>query len=102
MTAPAAHCEKCGARGRVKESDARADGQRRRRVHCTACPHRWTAINGEWPTRGRPRRQVRCVETGEVFPSADAAARAVFVVPKTVEKALTKGYRAGGYHWERV
>jgi hypothetical protein len=44
-------------------------------------------------------RKVRCVETGQVFNSAKAAAEWCGV---EVNRACSMGIRAGGYHWERV
>lgn len=48
------------------------------------------------PNPGRP---VRCIETGDIYPSAAAAGRAVYVVKETVHQAIRRGYRAGGYRW---
>lgn len=48
-----------------------------------------------------PPRPVRCVETGEVFPSIRAAARAVGVAcTSNISEAILKGRRAGGFHWQ--
>ena len=46
-------------------------------------------------------RQVRCVETGEVFPCAAEASRAIGLSKGAVTQAL-HGYvhTVGGYHWE--
>ena len=50
------------------------------------------------PSRYNPTR-VKCVETGNVYPSYRAAARAVFVDGSAVHAAALRGHRAGGYHW---
>jgi hypothetical protein len=49
-----------------------------------------------YPHRPRP---VRCLETGQVFPSLAAAARASFVVRQVIRKAIRTGGFAAGYHW---
>ena len=43
---------------------------------------------------------VRCVETGMVYRSITAAARAVHVHRSCIYYALYKRGRAAGYHWE--
>ena len=48
---------------------------------------------------GQPR-PVRCVETGETFPSAAAASRQVFVTPSAVRAAIYKNTPAAGRHWQ--
>lgn len=45
---------------------------------------------------------VRCIETGIVYPSMAKAAKAVGVTRCVVSEAIYKGYRAGGYHWEKI
>ena len=42
-----------------------------------------------------------CYETGEEYPSADAAGRAVGLSYNSINRAINKGYSAGGYHWYR-
>ena len=49
----------------------------------------------------QPKR-VRCVETGQIFPSQGAAARAIFLNPTAVSRAINRGHKAGGYHFERL
>ena len=49
----------------------------------------------------QPKR-VRCIETGQVYPSQTAAARAVHVTTTAVSRAIRKGHRAGGYHFVRL
>lgn len=46
---------------------------------------------------------IRCVETGEVFPSLAAAGRAIGKHPYGINNVLN-GYQktCGGYHWERL
>lgn len=53
--------------------------------------------------RGNRGRPVRCIETGEVYPSAKAASLALGVTPSAVAGVLS-GYTktARGYHWEYV
>lgn len=93
-------CERCGARGACRGAHLRRDGTVTRRIHCSACPHRWTIRGGEWR---RPRQtRVRCVETGQEFVSITTAARSCYVTPQTLWQAVARGQRAGGYRWERV
>eukprot|EP00808_Paulinella_micropora_P002543 g78978.t1 len=44
-------------------------------------------------------RPVRCLETGQVYPSISCAARSVHVVQQTLSKAVRKGGRAAGFRW---
>lgn len=45
-------------------------------------------------------RPVRCVETGECFPSAAAAARSVGRAGSNILDAVRRGGLCGGKHWE--
>ena len=47
--------------------------------------------------RGRPKRPVVCLETGEEYESAAAAA--IGTRHSTVYQAIRTGGRSGGYHW---
>lgn len=65
--------------------------------------------NLEWITHkdnlqvSKACRKTRCVETGEVFPSASEAARAKGIGQKDISKvALGQRKTAGGYHWEYI
>lgn len=42
-----------------------------------------------------------CYETGEEYPSASAAGRAVGLTYNSINRAINAGYSAGGYHWYR-
>ena len=49
------------------------------------------------------RKPVRCIETGEIFNSQTAAAKAYNTHQGAVgNSARTKHYSAGGFHWEFV
>jgi hypothetical protein len=48
----------------------------------------------------RPPRPVRCVETGETFPSILAASRAVYVTKHAIWAALQRSAPSAGFHWE--
>jgi len=50
------------------------------------------------PNRYNPTR-VKCVETGNVYPSCRAAARMFFVDPSAIHGAAKRGHRVAGYHW---
>jgi hypothetical protein len=65
------------------------------------------AILDRYPRRPlRPAEQtkpVRCVETGEVFPSRMAAARACHITSSSIGAvAKGRGHTAAGYRWEEV
>ena len=47
-------------------------------------------------------KQVRCVETGEIFPSLRAAAKSIDVDKTSLRKLMRNGQRCHGYHWEFV
>lgn len=50
-------------------------------------------------------KPIKCVETGEVFPSIKAAARAKNLGDRDIIKAADHKFRSrtcGGYHWERI
>ena len=54
-------------------------------------------------TVGWQSKPVRCVETGEIFPSITSAAKSINVCDKAVSQLLkkpTNRHTAGGYHWE--
>ena len=54
------------------------------------------------PTRGCPRKPIRCVETGTHFPSIAEAAEVLGVTRSTLIQALRTGGRAVGFHWQRT
>ena len=45
-------------------------------------------------------RAVRCVETGEVYPSASAVANMLGVDRSSLRKQIRRGQSCHGYHWE--
>lgn len=45
------------------------------------------------------RKPVECIETGVVYPSITAAARALGVTESSVGQAVRKGVRCKGHHW---
>lgn len=47
-------------------------------------------------------RRVRCVETGMVFPTTDAAAKCAKVSNQTIRRACESGRALYGYHFKRV
>jgi DNA-binding transcriptional MerR regulator len=53
--------------------------------------------------RLQQRRPVLCVETGKIYPSLSAAARAVFVTPKCISTALDRPDKtSASYTWRSV
>lgn len=50
----------------------------------------------------RPKRPIRCVETGETYESLHAAARAKNILVKNLPRSLKKGRTTGGFHWEYI
>ena len=86
-------CPKCGRRRPKALFDSKS---------------RWCSFCKEARADAAARRvrPVRCVETGEVYANAAAAARAVGM-PDTARAAIrvaarAAGRTAGGYHWEDV
>lgn len=51
---------------------------------------------------GRPRGQVRCIETGEIFENSVEASRSIGLNKRAVTNAIHRNGSAGGYHWEYV
>lgn len=45
---------------------------------------------------------VRCVETGEYYPSMTAAAKALGVTHSSIWFAVKRGGKSRGYHWRRA
>ena len=56
-------------------------------------------ITAEHHRRQNTPRRVRCVETGRLYRSTREAARAVFVARQLIQRAISTGRRAGGFHW---
>lgn len=52
------------------------------------------------PVPGHAKVPVRCVETGEVYPTIADAQRDKKC--DNVSNSLLMGYASGGYHWERL
>lgn len=50
----------------------------------------------------RRKKPVRCIETGEVFESRAAAARAVGVADTSLQSAIKRNGTSAGYHWKYV
>lgn len=51
----------------------------------------------------RPRKEVRCVETGVVYKNQKEAADAIGITKQAISHCITgKQKTAGGYHWETV
>lgn len=68
--------------------------------------HNWIN-NLQWMSRGDNSKkdrgsQVKCVETGEVFESYAAAARAYNRGPDNIRTAIIRNGTSAGYHWELV
>lgn len=51
---------------------------------------------------GRSGRPIRCLETGDEYPSGVAAAKALGVVPSTIVVAIRRGHRIKGKRFEYV
>lgn len=45
-------------------------------------------------------RPVRCIDTGETYPSVTAAAQANYLDPSSISQGVRYGYRIGGRRWE--
>lgn len=57
------------------------------------------AVAAAFPRRPMAPRQIRCVETGWLYPSIKGAARRVGVVSGAIQRAIRTGGTAAGYHW---
>jgi len=53
-------------------------------------------------TQRLPSARIRCVETNKIYKSLGEASRAYFVSRQTLTRAIQKGWRANGHHFERV
>jgi hypothetical protein len=53
-----------------------------------------------YPRSGRAPKPTRCVETGRVWPTIQAAAKAVHVHRRAITIAVQCGGTCAGYHWE--
>lgn len=54
-------------------------------------------------TYGKGRaKTVKCIETGQVFPSSRAASRWLGFSDSAVSRAIKDKITAGGYHWEYI
>lgn len=61
------------------------------------------STSGANKPRNRKPRPIVCLETGEVYKSVSAAARAVGLKGgSAISRAAARGYIAGGYHWAYV
>ena len=47
-------------------------------------------------------KPIKCVETGEEFPSLEAASKAVSRCPASISKAIKRCGCCAGYHWRYV
>ena len=54
------------------------------------------------PKRKFAEKRVRCVETGKIYASLGEAARDVYVARQGISRAIRKGHKANGYHFERI
>lgn len=51
---------------------------------------------------GRNRKPIRCVETGQVYPSILAASRAVPIDRNWLTRSIRRGTTAAGFHWTYI
>jgi len=59
-------------------------------------------IAAEYPFRQSTSTPVRCLDTGRVWPSAAAAAKAMYCTQQALNDGLREGRRVVGMRWERV
>ena len=74
----------------------------RRRAGTKMKPRPDLALRNKTQKFNRYTRPVRCIETGEVFPSVKAAADHVKIDDSKINRAIKLGHRSRGYHWEYV
>ena len=60
------------------------------------------SIASNYPRRKGSGRPIQVVETGVVFPSVCAAARAFYVRPQSIYFAMKRNSTCAGYHWRHV
>ena len=107
ITRPGA-CSGCGASSDDVKIEAHHHDYTRPLDVIWLCPKCHSLLDIERRTReGKPYcsacRQVRCTETGEVFPSITRAAAWAHRTPGSLHQCLSgKSETCGGYHWERV
>lgn len=56
----------------------------------------------DYMRRKNHHRQIRCIETGEIFDSMVVAGEAVNRTSEAIRKAIAEGRKCAGYHWEKV
>jgi hypothetical protein len=50
----------------------------------------------------RKPMKVRCIETGKIYESQSAAAKAMFVNRSIISRSVRRGHTANGYHFEKI
>lgn len=60
------------------------------------------SILSAFPNRKGSGKLIMAVESGQVFPSLCAAARAIGVCPQSIYFAMKRGRRCAGFHWKHV
>lgn len=64
-------------------------------------PIRMALLKEGYKASPRPRKVMR-LDTGEIFPSAAAAAAALGLSPAAISLSIRRGYKSGGSYWEYV
>lgn len=52
--------------------------------------------------RKNPHKQIKCIETGEIFDTMTAASKSVNRSIEAIRKSIATGNKCAGYHWEKV
>jgi hypothetical protein len=59
-------------------------------------------IAASHPRRKGSGMPVEAIESGRIFPSVKAAARALYVTPQGIHSAMRIGGTCAGFHWRRI
>ena len=71
------------------------------KFHVSQTPIRMALLKEGYKCGTRPKKVMR-LDTGEIFPSAAAAALAMGFSACAISLAIRRGYKSGGSYWEYV
>ena len=90
-------------RTRISEAKKNISQETRRRMRDSHLGKKQSEATRELrATTARTLKQVRCVETGEIYLSATKASKSLGKSNEAVSHSIRYGTLCGGYHWEYV
>ena len=97
---PARICDECG-------KEFFLCNEKENRKTCFPCSGRKAkyakkSTFNETKSRKNMRKTCMCVETGEIFPSAMAAANKYDIAPSAISKSARTGKTTGGFTWKYI